>query len=241
MEATDGLPLRIGGWVPFSGVDHPGRFSAVVFVQGCPWRCGYCHNPHLQSRRCAAPVPLSWPDVLSWLAARQGLLDSVVFSGGEPLVDRCLKGAVQQVKALGFEVALHTAGMYWDRLSDLVGEVDWVGLDVKAPLDDEAAYERLTGAPHSAWATRQSLQVLQHHAIDFECRTTVHPQWLSASDLEHMADDLADRGVQRWVLQRARSPHTQGEPDASALLQSDSVSTELLAQLQQRVPHVVLR
>ena len=69
----------------------------------------------------------------------------------------------------------------------------------------------------------------------------MHPHWLSASDLEHMADDLADRGVQRWVLQRARSSHTQGEPDASVLLQSDSVSTELLAQLQQRVPHVVLR
>lgn len=233
--------LRIGGWVPFSTVDHPGRFGAVVFVQGCPWRCGYCHNPHLQSRRCSASVPLAWSDVLSWLASRRGLLDSVVFSGGEPLVDPSLKQAVQRVKSLGFEVALHTAGMYWDRLRDLVSDVDWVGLDVKAPLDDELTYERVTGAPLSAWATLQSLEILQQHAVNFECRTTVHPQWLSMPDLVHMADDLAARGVQRWVLQRARplQPHADQVDEAS--LTSDIVSSAVLAQLQQRIAHVVLR
>ncbi|MEE7560627.1 anaerobic ribonucleoside-triphosphate reductase activating protein, partial [Xanthomonas sp. Kuri4-2] len=46
----------MGGWVPLSSLDFPGRLAAVAFLQGCPWRCGYCHNPHLQPARARAAI-----------------------------------------------------------------------------------------------------------------------------------------------------------------------------------------
>ena len=75
-------PLRIGGITPLTSIDFPGRLAAVLYGQGCPWRCGYCHNPELLDATTPAAVP--WPEVLAFLKSRQGLLDGVVFSGGEP-------------------------------------------------------------------------------------------------------------------------------------------------------------
>lgn len=231
--------LRIGGWVPFSSVDHPGHLAAVVFVQGCPWRCGYCHNPHLQSRHHgASSKQRAWDQVLSWLEARRGLLDSVVFSGGEPLVDPCLPQAVMQVKALGFQVAMHTAGMYWDRLRKVSSQLDWVGLDIKASLDDDTDYDRVTGVAQSAWAVRQSLYVLRQSGVAFECRTTVHPSWSDTASLERTARSLAARGAPHWVIQRARAPQCHG---ALPVVDPDFPSPDLMERLRALLPSLSLR
>ena len=230
--------LRIGGWVPFSTVDHPGHLAAVVFVQGCPWRCGYCHNTHLQSRRGAPASQEAWDQVLSWLETRRGLLDSVVFSGGEPLVDPCLPQAVMQVKALGFQVALHTAGMYWDRLRELSSQLDWVGLDIKASLDDDADYDRVTGAAQSAWAVRQSLDALRQSGVAFECRTTVHPTWADKLSLERTARSLAARGASHWVIQRARAAQSHG---ALPMVDPDFPPPDLVERLKTLIPSLSLR
>ncbi len=83
MTAQTRQPV-IGGLIPFSSVDYPGKLACVVFLAGCPWRCSYCHNPHLLSRKRHAGAP-GWADTLLWLRTRLHLLDAVVFSGGEPL------------------------------------------------------------------------------------------------------------------------------------------------------------
>ncbi len=74
--------LRVGGFVPFTSTDYPGALAAVVFCQGCPWRCGYCHNPHLIAAR--GDDERDFARIVDWLGTRRGLLDAVVFSGGEP-------------------------------------------------------------------------------------------------------------------------------------------------------------
>ena len=85
--------LELGGFTPLSTVDWPGRLAAVAFVQGCPWRCNYCHNPELQQR--GRPNGPRWSSVLETLSRRVGLLDGVVFSGGEPTTDPQLAQAVE--------------------------------------------------------------------------------------------------------------------------------------------------
>ena len=140
--------LRIGGLTPFTSIDFPGRLSAVIFVQGCPLRCGYCHNPHLQQRKSASEM--RWTPLLEWLHKRTGLLDGVVFSGGEPTVDPMLKEAIMQVRALGFSIGLHSAGTHPRRMREVLPHIDWIGLDIKAPLDDVTKYERIAGARASA-------------------------------------------------------------------------------------------
>ena len=159
--------MRIGGFVPFTSIDYPGELAAVIFCQGCPWRCGYCHNPHLLPARSSGL--LDWPALLRVLEQRRGLLDAVVFSGGEPTLQRDLVNAIRQVRNLGFKVGLHTAGCYPKRLERLLPIVDWVGLDIK-DLPDH--YPALTGVPGSGERAWESLELLRSSGLPFEVRTT---------------------------------------------------------------------
>lgn len=193
-------PLRVGGLTALTSIDFPGRLAAVVFLQGCPWRCGYCHNPALIP--ADAPVTLAWDSVLAFLKGRRGLLDGVVFSGGEPTLQPGLEEAVAQVRELGFEVGLHTAGMYPERLASLLPSLDWVGLDVKAPWDD---YDGITGVRGSGPKAQASLAHLLASGVDHECRTTWHSGLFTAQRLEALAAGLADVGVRHWVLQTCRA------------------------------------
>jgi pyruvate formate lyase activating enzyme len=196
--------LRIGGFVPFSATDYPGHLCAVVFCQGCPWRCGYCHNPHLLPLRSPVPAP-QWEDVLAFLENRRGLLDAVVFSGGEPTLHAGLADAMKAVRAAGFGIGLHTAGIYPTRLASLLPLVDWVGFDVKASFED---YEDVTRTPHSGARARRSLEILLASGVAHQIRTTVDTRILTPAKLDKLRSDLERYGVAGHVLQTCREVET---------------------------------
>jgi pyruvate formate lyase activating enzyme len=198
--------LRVGGLAPFSTVDLPGRTAAVVFCLGCPWRCRYCHNAHLRGER--AEPPLDWGGILRWLEPRQGFLEAVVFSGGEPLVQPALPQAVAEVKAMGFAVGLHTGGSSPDTLRRLLPLIDWIGLDIKAP---RAAYDRITGVAGSGRAAWEALGFALGSSVPYEIRTTCHPDLLTESDLGTLARELAGAGAMNWVLQPFRPQGCQDQ------------------------------
>lgn len=200
--------LVVGGLVPFTTIDFPGRLAAVVFCQGCPWRCAYCHNPHLHPAR-GGERP--WPDVLAWLASRRGLLDGVAFSGGEPLLQRGLIPALDEVRSLGFATALHTAGTHPERLAAALPRLDWVGFDIKGPFED---YRRITGGGAGRTAER-ALRLLLAAGTPHELRCTVDPALLDAAAVRRMAAQLAALGVSRLVLQACRRDGTAGEVPAA--------------------------
>ncbi len=166
--------LRVGGLEPMTTVDFPDRLAAVVFCQGCPMRCRYCHNPELLPRRGEIEIP--WSDILAFLESRRGLLDAVVFSGGEPTQQRALPDAIQAVREMGFEIGLHTAGVYPKRLARLLPSIDWVGLDVKALPE---AYPGLTGMPGSGALAWESVRLVAASGVPYQLRTTVHPELMS--------------------------------------------------------------
>jgi len=199
MTVAKRTAMVVGGLTPFTTIDFPDRLAAVVFCQGCPWRCGFCHNPHLLSLRTTTTLP--WPEVMVWLNTRRGLLDGVVFSGGEPLLQRGLGKAIAEVRAMGFAAALHTAGPYPKRLPMLLPLLDWVGFDVKAPFDD---YRRITGA-NVGETVRESLAVLVASGVPHEVRCTVDERVLKIGDLCRMATQLTTMGVSRLVLQARRN------------------------------------
>jgi pyruvate formate lyase activating enzyme len=189
--------LEIGGLTPLTTIDFPGRLAAVVFCQGCPWRCGYCQNAHLIPPSAEKRVP--WADVLAFLERRRGLLEGVVFSGGEPTLQAGLPEALRQVRDLGFATGLHTAGPSPERLAALLPLLDWVGLDVKA---EAPAYPALTGGgPASGQRAWESLRRVLASGVACEVRTTVHPDLLSEADLLSLAAALAGAGVTDYALQ----------------------------------------
>ena len=192
--------LRIGGLTPMTMVDYPGELSAVVFCQGCPWRCRFCHNGHLLPTRGKDRIP--WSDVRAFLQGRGGLLDALVFSGGEPTLQLALPAAVQEARSMGFKIGLHTAGPYPDRLRRLLPYIDWVGLDIKAlPAD----YPKITGVPGSGERAWESLGLLLEAGIGLQVRTTILPGWSHEHDIGPLADRLAGVGVEDHVLQRCRT------------------------------------
>ncbi|HJV60720.1 MAG TPA: anaerobic ribonucleoside-triphosphate reductase activating protein [Albitalea sp.] len=199
--------LRVGGLTPLTTIDFPGRLAAVVFLQGCSWRCGYCQNPELIPPEAATSH--RWEDVIDFLQRRIGLLDGVVFSGGEPTLQGGLHDAVREVRELGFEVGLHTAGMVPQRLAALLPDLDWVGLDIKAPWD---LLDGVSGVAGSAAKVRSALAHVVASGVAFECRTTWHAGLFALERLHELADLLARVGVTRWCLQTCR---LDGRPQAA--------------------------
>ena len=194
--------LHLGGFIPLTTLDYPDHLSAVVFCQGCEWRCDYCHNPELLAQKPKKNIEniYKWDDILHFLQHRQGLLDAVVFSGGEPLFQTGLAAAMQEVKELGFQVALHTAGTDPQQLAQLLPSLDWVGLDIKAL---ETNYPTLTHHTESGQQAWQSLQLLLDSGVDYEVRTTVHPAFFTPESLLDLARQLAAQGVKHYVVQTA--------------------------------------
>ncbi|NLT25135.1 MAG: anaerobic ribonucleoside-triphosphate reductase activating protein [Microbacteriaceae bacterium] len=195
--------LAIAGLVPFGTVDWPGRLAATVFCQGCPWACGYCHNHELICSRTPGRVP--WQEVRELLAARRGLLDGIVFSGGEALRQPAVLDAMREARDAGFGVALHTAGAFPNRLRDALHLVDWVGLDIKALPEHYAEVVGRPGARGQAW---RALEMLLASEVDFEVRTTVAPGRTAADALE-AARRCRALGVRAFALQRARGTGTR--------------------------------
>ena len=156
--------LRVGGLTRLSAADYPGgKLAAVLFCQGCAWRCGYCHNAHLMSFKARSLIP--WKEILQFLQRRRGLLDAVVFSGGEPTLQPSLKSAVAEVKSLGYLVGLHTAGIVPRRLAEVLPLLDWVGMDVKAPWEE---HSRVTGVRGSARRARESMALIRESGVACE-------------------------------------------------------------------------
>jgi pyruvate formate lyase activating enzyme len=177
--------LRLGGLQPWSACDWPGELVAVVFCQGCGWTCPYCHNPHLRPARADGPA---WREVTAFLKTRRGLLDGVVFSGGEPLLQTALVDAMAETRAMGFRIGLHTGGPAPERLAAVLPLLDWIGFDIKAPF---AEYEAMTGVKDSGLAARESLSLLLQSGVAYQLRTTVHPRLLDDAAMARLNADLA--------------------------------------------------
>lgn len=193
--------IRIGGIEKFSIVDFPNRMAAVVFMQGCPWRCPFCHNSHLQDVN--AETNVVWQKFMAFLEQRKGMLDAVVFSGGEPLVQEGLLAAIEEVKAMGYQIGMHTGGYHPARFKAVLPAVDWVGFDIKAPLVADR-YKEATGGIADVEKVKESLQLLIESGKAFECRTTCDPRFLSKEDIYTIADSLKSLGVKEYYLQKYR-------------------------------------
>ncbi|MCX5829703.1 MAG: anaerobic ribonucleoside-triphosphate reductase activating protein, partial [Deltaproteobacteria bacterium] len=122
--------MKIGGLQKVSLIDYPGKVGAVVFTQGCNFRCPYCHNPELVNPTLfREPIPEE--DILAFLKTRRGKLDAVTVTGGEPTLQEGLSSFLQQIKDLGFLVKIDTNGSLPAMIGILLekGLVDYFAMD----------------------------------------------------------------------------------------------------------------
>jgi pyruvate formate lyase activating enzyme len=173
--------MRIGGLQKFSLIDYPGRISAIVFTQGCNFRCPYCHNPELVDPVQYGPV-LPEEEVISFLEKRRGKLDAVTLTGGEPTLQPDLDRFLQEIKKMGYLIKLDTNGSMPDALERLIhgGLVDYLAMDVKGPLQK---YVQIAGTEVQTRKIRKSIALIANSGIDHEFRTTVVRSQLVNEDL----------------------------------------------------------
>ena len=190
--------MRILGLQKLSLVDFPGKVAATVFTGGCDLRCPFCHNAPLvlPGRGTSA---LDAGGVLDFLASRRGLLDGVVLSGGEPLLQPDAADFLAEVKAMGFAVKLDTNGCHPDALADILDRrlADYVAMDIKNSLEK---YPWTVGVPGFDTApVERSAQLLMEGPADYEFRTTLVRPFHEVGDMETIGRWL--RGARRYYLQ----------------------------------------
>lgn len=226
---------QVAGIVPFTSIDFPGCLATVVFFQGCPLRCPFCHNPELQV--FPGPMGQSWEEVMDFLKGRVKRLDGVVFSGGEPLMAAEIVEKAKAVKDLGFKVAIHTSGVYPERLREILPLLDWVGLDIKAPWEK---YDELCGRPDMVRQVQSSLKILVDSGIDFEVRTTCDPRHLTPADILKIARALNEYGVKTYALQKYRTFDTDKNPPSVVDIES-FFDSKNLSPVQKIYPNLICR
>lgn len=191
--------MRIAGFVPLSLCDFPGRVAAVVFTQGCSFRCPWCHNGHLLPAGPGPGAPLiPEADVLARLGARRGKITGAVVSGGEPTLQPGLAGFLAAARGLGLALKLDTNGSRPDVLEALfaAGLLDFVAMDVKAPW---AKYPLLTGLPECPVdKVRQSLRLIAASGVPHLFRTTRVDPLLDAADYDAIRAQIPPGSPHVW-------------------------------------------
>ncbi len=183
--------MIIGGLQKTSLLDFPEKIAAIVFTMGCNFRCGYCHNPELINGEAKIE------DVFEFLKTRQGKLDGVVITGGEPCLQKDLPEFIKQVKELGFAVKLDTNGSFPEMLEKVLPDLDYVAMDIKAPLEK---YSQIVNVDVDTSKILKSIEVLKNGGVDYEFRTTVVKSQLSFEDFEKIGQLI--QGAPRYYLQR---------------------------------------
>jgi pyruvate formate lyase activating enzyme len=178
--------MIIGGFEPLTLSDYPGEIAAVVFTQGCNFRCPFCHNGSLLS--IAPQDRPSWNEheVLKMLARQRGKLGGVVISGGEPTLQGDLSSFIRRVRAMGLKIKLDTNGSRPEVLRRLLQEglLDYVAMDIKAPWP---LYHRLVGTAVDTGAIAESVRLTAGSGVRHEFRTTMVEELLAPDDVAAVA------------------------------------------------------
>jgi len=190
--------MIIGGFQKFSLLDYPDQISAIVFTQGCNFRCSYCHNKELLEKEPSNST-IDPQEIWDFLNKRWKQIDAVVITGGEPTIQPDLIEFMQKIKALGFLVKLDTNGSNPEVIEEVIKLklADYIAMDIKAPLEK---YQDITNSWIDTKKIEKSINLIMDSGIKYEFRTTVFKPQLSKEDILQIKS-LAN-GARLWFLQK---------------------------------------
>ncbi|MFA5155068.1 MAG: anaerobic ribonucleoside-triphosphate reductase activating protein [Patescibacteria group bacterium] len=202
--------MIIGGLEKLTLLDYPDHLAAIIFTQGCNFRCHFCYNPLLvlprqgkdENKKEKGFSPLSPQNLFLFLAERFGRLEGVVITGGEPTLHPDLPDFIRQIKDIGYLVKLDTNGTNPRMLRQLIADrlIDYVAMDLKAPADK---YEAVVGVPVNWENLQKSVKIIMSSGLPYEFRTTVVPSLLAKEDFAKMGKMI--KRAKKWYLQNFKS------------------------------------
>jgi pyruvate formate lyase activating enzyme len=193
--------MNIQGLQKLTLLDYPGKMACTIFTGGCNLRCPFCHNAS-SVLNPSADGEFSVEEIMQFLKKRQGVLDGVAITGGEPLMQKDIAEFIDGIKALGYSVKLDTNGTYPDKLKDLIDRrlIDYVAMDIKA---SPAGYPPAVGiGGYDISKITQSVNLLLEGRVDYEFRTTVVREFHSIFDMNALGEFI--KGAKRHYLQAFR-------------------------------------
>lgn len=224
--------MKINGFQKMTLLDFPGKVACTIFTSGCNFRCPFCHNAGLVTH-ISEDTAISEQEILNYLSKRQGLLEGVCITGGEPLINADIGAFVKEIKALGFAVKVDTNGSFPERLKELIdsGNVDYVAMDIKNSKEKYALTAGINNL--SLENIEKSVEILKNSDIDYEFRTTI-------VDGFHTAEDIASVG--EWI-KGAKGYYLQNFVDSGDLIENGlkSVKSTELYKMQQIAEQFVVK
>jgi pyruvate formate lyase activating enzyme len=199
------MALRIVGFSKTSLLDWDGHVVATIYLQGCNWRCLYCHNPDLVPME-PTYAELDFEEIAAYVRDNSDFLDGVSISGGEPTIHPDLPILIAKIRDLGMKVKLDTNGSNPDMLEDLLGSgmLDYVAMDIKAPLNEK--YKDIARVSVDLEKVKRSIRLLMTSDIDHEFRTTVVPFLIDEKDIESIAAFIG--GAKKYALHQFKNDTT---------------------------------
>ena len=191
--------MQIGGFQKTSLLDYPETISAIIWTEGCNFRCPFCYNKDIVLGKIGL---ISEKEVLSYLKKRKGMLEGLVITGGEPLLQKEIVDFAGKIKKLGYLLKIDTNGCYPEKLKELFDRklVDYVAMDVKAPKNK---YEKLCGIIPDLEKIEESIKLIKTDAPDYEFMTTFVPTFLKKDDIIEIAKWL--EGSKNFYLQQFKN------------------------------------
>jgi len=195
--------MLLGGLQRLTLIDYPGKVAATVFTVGCNFRCPFCHNPELVFPDFGGTTgAISEKEFFDFLKKRQGQLDGICITGGEPTIQKNILVFMKKIKELGFLVKLDSNGTRPDVLKKAFDDklVDFVAMDIKNCLEK---YDQTIGAKADLERIKLSVELIRNSGKDYEFRTTVVPNLHLEEDFDKIGMWLD--GVENYTLQKFRN------------------------------------
>ena len=187
--------MLIGGVQKMTMLDYPGKVACTIFTYGCNFRCPFCHNATLVIDEASL---FDKDEIFAYINKRKGILDGVVVTGGEPLLQSDIIEFLTELKQTGLLVKLDTNGSYPEKLQEIIekGIVDYVAMDIK---NCKEKYDLTTGVKIDISKIEKSVELLMQDKVDYEFRTTVVKELHQKEDFEKIGKWL--KGAKRLFLQ----------------------------------------
>lgn len=228
--------MKIQGLQKLTLLDFPEKVACTVFTAGCNFRCPFCHNASL-----VVDIPavggITEEEFFSFLKKRQGVLDGVCVTGGEPLLQPGIETFITKIKELGYAVKLDTNGSFPAKLKALVehGLVDYVAMDIKNCPEDYAVTAGIKVLDMDAIG--ESVSYLKEGHVPFEFRTTVVKEYHTKDSFEKIGQWI--QGAEKYFLQNFVDSGDLIRKDTKGC--SEEQMKEFLQVVQKYVPGVQLR
>lgn len=226
--------MIIAGFQGLSLLDYPGKSCAIVFTQGCLFRCPYCHNPELISTR--PQTTIAEESVLRYLMEHKKMLDGVCITGGEPTIQVGLRRFIERIKEIGLLVKLDTNGVHPTFVRELIANnlVDYFAMDLKNTWEKYQDVVR-SGGTNTNDNCKETFGIIQSSGVAHEFRTTICPGVHAEQDFIDMAGYLKDG--ERYFVQEIRFTKTL-EKDLPR--DANVHAKEIVPKLRERYPQLII-